>query len=263
MSGTRIAIAVAATAAIAALALRELRSANTSPGATPNCAAGPLAEVSRQLSQVSSALNNAVQSLASLPGQIESQVNAAVNTALSNAIGPVRTQANAIANELNHLLQVLNDPARFLAQWINMQTLFPNLDLRSLVNRLLSGLGVCAASNSLGPSTSAATAAPAAAPVPQPPAANSSPNTSGASQANYAPGAVSIEPLPGPNPSLIQRTLGALRFQESARLEVERHRLELERGFTSDPTERQRLAEEITAVETRISELGRGGNQTQ
>jgi hypothetical protein len=260
MSGTRTAIAVAATAAVAALALRELRSANTSPGATPNCAAGPLAEVSRQLSQVSSALNNAVQSLASLPSQIESQVNAAINSALSTAIGPVRTQANAIANELNQLLQFLNDPARFLAQWINMQTLFPNLDLRSLVNRLLSGLGVCAASNSPPPSTNSAVAGPTPNQQAQPPQANSSPNTSVVAQGSVLPIPVTVQPLSGPQPSSAANALNQIRFQESARLEVQRYRLELERSFTFDPNERQRLQSEIDDIRDRLSSLQRSSS---
>jgi hypothetical protein len=254
MSGTRTAKAVAATAAVAALALRELRAANTSPGATPNCAAGPLAEVSRQLSQVSSALNNAVQSLASLPSQIESQVNAAINSALSTAIGPVRTQANAIANELNQLLQVLNDPARFLAQWINMQTLFPNLDLRSLVNRLLSGLGVCAASNSPPPSTGTATAGP-------PPAQQSTPPNP-ATSPNFAVSAQTVirEPLP-PIPGInVEPGIEEIRRINS--LAIENNRLEIARSFSIEADEIARLTAEIDRNQREITTLQSGGSIT-
>jgi len=147
MSRTRTAATAAATAAIAAAAFRQLTAAGISPptGSAPNCAAGPLAEISNQLNQASTALNTAIQSLASLPNEIERQVNQAINVAVSTVIGPIQAEANRLANELQQLLQFLNDPVRFLAQWINMQTLFPNLNLRALIDRLLAGLGICSA----------------------------------------------------------------------------------------------------------------------
>lgn len=231
-----------------------------------------IAALTSAVNSATTTLNNAINTLTSLPGLIQAQVNSVVNSALSNVLGEIRNATDPVLREINTLLSVLNNPTAFVAQWLRMQNLFPNLDLRRLFDDLLRGVGICQAASNAGgnpaqspPPFTQAQGAPAPQPTPPPPTAGAPPNTSGASQANYAPGAVSSQPLSGPNPSLAQNTLGTFRFQESARLEVESLRLELERGFTSDPNERQRLAEEISEIRTRISELGSGGsgNQTQ
>ena len=231
-----------------------------------------IAALTSAINSATTTLNNAINTLTSLPGLIQAQVNSVVNSALSNVLGEIRNATDPVLREINTLLSVLNNPTAFIAQWLRMQNLFPNLDLRRLFDDLLRGVGICQAASNAGgnpaqspPPTTPVTAAPPAIPPPPAPNPGTSPNTSVVSQANYAPGAVSSQPLSGPNPSLAQNSLGALRFQESARLEVERYRLQLERAFTSDPNERQRLAEEISEIRTRISELGSGGsgNQTQ
>ncbi len=226
-----------------------------------------IAAVTSAVNSATTALNNAINTLTSLPGLIQAQINSVVNSALSNVLGEIRNATDPVLREINTLLSVLNNPTAFLAQWLRMQNLFPNLDLRRLFDDLLRGVGICQAASNAGggpaqspPPITQARAAPTPTSAPPAPNPGTSPNTSVPSQANYAPGAVSSQPLPGQNPPLAQNTLGALRFQESARLEVQRYRLELERSFTSDPNERQRLAEEISDIRTRIDELGRGGS---
>jgi uncharacterized phage infection (PIP) family protein YhgE len=183
MSGTRTAAAAAATAAIAAAAFRQLTAAGYSvPGSAPNCASGALAEISNQLNQASATLNTAIQSLASLPNEIERQVNQAINVAVSTVIGPIQAEANRLATELHQLLQFLNDPVRFLAQWINMQTLFPNLNLRALIDRLLTGLGICSVTPSGAPSNTVAAQGPTPTSTPSAPSPSVTQNTSAQSQ---------------------------------------------------------------------------------
>lgn len=226
-----------------------------------------IAAVTSAVNSATTALNNAINTLTSLPGLIQAQVNSVVNSALSNVLGEIRNATDPVLREINTLLSVLNNPTAFLAQWLRMQNLFPNLDLRQLFDDLLRGVGICQAASNAGggpaqspPSTAPATAAPSAVPPPSAPNPGTSPNSSIPSQGSATTPQATVERTAAQTLERLRQE--ALR-QEIASEQVTRYRLRLERFFTSDPAERQRLAEEITAVETRISELGRSGNQTQ
>jgi hypothetical protein len=121
-----------------------------SPNTTP-CGTGTgIQAVTNTINEAVATLNNAAQAISSLPGRIEAAVNSAINSAQRELIGPIQSRANEVIIEVNRLLEFVNDPARYLAQYLRIQTLFPNLDLRSLIDRLLRGVGICAAVGQAG-----------------------------------------------------------------------------------------------------------------
>jgi hypothetical protein len=164
------------------------------PNTTP-CGAGTgIQAVTNTINGAITTLEDAAQAISSLPGRIEAAVNSAINSAQRELIGPIQSQANEVIGEVNRLLEFVNDPARYLAQYLRIQTLFPNLDLRSLIDRLLRGVGICAAVGASGvgapqhpPSSSTAQQAPPAAPVGGAPVPAQPQNNSAASQAGPPP----------------------------------------------------------------------------
>jgi hypothetical protein len=165
-----------------------------SPNNIPCGAGSGIQAVTNTINEAIETLNNAAQAISSLPGQIEAAVNSVINSAQTQLIGPIQSRANEVINEVNQLLQFVNDPARYLAQYLRIQTLFPNLDLRSLIDRLLRGVGICAAIGQSGggatqspPSNTPARGAPPPAAAPTPPIPAQPQNNSAASQAGPPP----------------------------------------------------------------------------
>lgn len=167
-----------------------------SPNNSPCGAGSGIQAVTNTINEAITTLNNAAQAITSLPGQIEAAVNSTVNSALRELIGPIQSRANEVINEVNQLLQFVNDPVRYLAQYLRIQTLFPNLDLRSLIDRLLRGVGICSAVglSGGGPTQSPPSNTPAIVVglgqitiTPLPPSPRNSQNNSSASQAGPPP----------------------------------------------------------------------------
>ncbi len=239
--------------------------AGAQAAASAGCGTGSgIAALTSAVNSATTTLNNAINTLTSLPGLIQAQVNSVVNSALSNVLGEIRNATDPVLREINTLLSVLNNPTAFIAQWLRMQNLFPNLDLRRLFDDLLRGVGICQAASNAGggpaqspASARRAAAAPPPAQSPPPPNPGISPNSSSTSQGSATTPQATVERTAA---QTLERIRAEALRQEIASEQVTRYRLRLERFFTSDPAERQRLAEEITAVETRISELGRGGS---
>ena len=219
-----------------------------------------IAALTSAINSATTTLNNAINTLTSLPGLIQAQVNSVVNSALSNVLGEIRNATDPVLREINTLLSVLNNPTAFLAQWLRMQNLFPNLDLRRLFDDLLRGVGICQAASNAGgnpaqhsSSTTSAQQASASQAVPIAPQSIVQPNQSVVSQQ-------SLPPLPGSSvelPPLISA---------GARFEIERLRnnllnnqifnLNTQLSQTSNPAERTRIENEISALRSQYPTIG-------
>lgn len=221
-----------------------------------------LSQINSAIRQATSAVNSAISTandiisaVQNLPNIITAQVSSVISSAITNALGPVR-ELNALANqvqaEVARLLQLVNNPAAFLAQYLNIQRLFPNLDLNGLLNRILAGLNICQATAEASqqpanhpPSNEPAQAAPEPTPTPQPPEPAPVVNLSYQSQITREP----LEPPPGvagsAGDTATDNTLNRIRDQQRAALEAQYWRLSLQRFWSNDEQERANLAQQM------------------
>lgn len=224
-----------------------------------------LSQVTSAINQASTAINSAIQTatdlvsfVQSLPNLVASEINAVVNSVTSNLLGEIQNLIDPLQREIATLMSLINDPVGFLRQYLNIQILFPNLNLNGLLNELLGGTSICqATANASGnpashpPSNQQAQPAPEAQPTPEAPTVAESPNTSIRAQ-------VSIENLTPGNEA--QRTLAEIRRQEIASLNVELYRQQLQLNYTSAESVRTQITEQITNIRERISNLSSGGS---
>jgi hypothetical protein len=221
-----------------------------------------LSQINSSIRQASEAINNAISTandiisaVQNLPNIITQQVSGVISTAITNALGPVR-ELNALANQIQaevaNLLRLVNNPAAFLAQYLNIQRLFPNLDLNGLLNRILSGANICQATAEAAqqapnhpPSTASAEAAPDPTPIPSAPEPAPVVNLSYQSQITREP----LEPPPGVAGSAgntsTDDVLNRIRDQQRATLESQYWRLSLQRFWSNDDQERADLAQQM------------------
>ena len=258
---------------------QELQNALTSNPAITNAAqqaissgcgiGASLSEVRSAINTATTAINNAVQTatdivsfVQNLPALMTAQVTAVVSSAISNVLGPVRSLANQVEQEIASLVRLTNDHVGFLSQYLRIQLLFPNLDLNGLLNNLLSGVSICQASATAAeqpanhpPSNQPAQAAPEPEPIPAAPEIEPSPNTSIAAQSE-----ITREQLPAPEgvadatPTQVEMTLANLRRQQVEQLTVERYRLSLQRNYESSPEVRASLTRQMEEIQNRISD---------
>lgn len=199
---------------------------------------------------------NIVSVVQNIPNLISAQINSTVNQ-LGNVLGALPTPTgNTLRQDIANLLRLINDPIAFASQYLRTQGLYPNINLQNLLQQIAQGSGFCslistASGGAPVPPPSGQNANPSQTPQPVPviPGPVNSPNSGVTSQA-----------LSGNNPTQAQNTLGALRFAESARLNVQLYSLQLERSFSSDPIERERLQSQIEDVRSRLSSLNIGGS---
>lgn len=261
---------------------QQLQSAiSSAPGITAaaqqalgaGCGVGSaLSQINSAIRQASTAVNSAISTandiisaVQNLPGIIASQVSGVISTAITNALGPVR-ELNAVAGQIQaqvaELLRLVNNPAAFLAQYLNIQNLFPNLNLNELLNQILSGLNICQATANASqqpanhpPSNQQAQPAPEPTPTPQPPEPTPVPNLALTSQITREP----LPPPPGVNaaPTLtqVEETLAQIRRDEIVRLNVEEGRLSLARFWSNDEQERAQLQIQINETVERRNNL--------
>lgn len=232
-----------------------------------------LSDVRSAINNATTAINNAVQTatdivafVQNLPALMTAQVTAVVSSAISNVLGPVRSLANQVEQEIASLVRLINDPIGFLSQYLRIQLLFPNIDLNGLLNNILSGVSICQASATAAeqpanhpPSNQPAQAAPEPEPIPTAPEVEPSPNTSIAAQSE-----ITREQLPAPagvvdaTPTQVEMTLANLRRQQVEQLNVERYRLSLQRNFESSSEVRESLSQQMQEIQNRISDLTSG-----
>lgn len=219
-----------------------------------------IAALTSAINSATSTLNNAINSLTSLPALIQAQVSSVVNSALSNVLGEIRNATDPILRELNTLLSVLNNPSAFLAQWLRMQNLFPNLDLRRLFDEILRGVGICQAVSNAGgnapqhpASNTLAQAAPPSANTPPSPQSIVQPNQSVVSQQ-------SLPPLPGVSVQLPPLISASARFQldvlRNNLLNNEIFNLNTQYSQTQNPAERSRILDEINRLRSQYPTIG-------
>jgi hypothetical protein len=218
-----------------------------------------MAALTSTINSATSALNNAINTLTSLPNLIQSQINSVVNSALSNVLGEIRNATDPLLREVNTLLSVLNNPTAFLAQWLRMQNLFPNLNLQQIFDDILRGIGICqavgnASGNTQHPSsTTTAQPAPTSPVVPTAPQSIVQPNTSGISQE-------SLPPLPGVSVATPPAISAGARFQiEVLRNNLLNNRisaLENEYRQAGSEAERSRIIAEINVLRAQYPTIG-------
>lgn len=226
-------------------------------------------QASESINSAISTANDIISAVQSLPGIITSQVSGVISTAITNALGPVR-ELNSVASQIqaqvSELLRLVNNPAAFLAQYLNIQNLFPNLNLNELLNQILSGLNICQATANASqqpanhpPSNQQAQPAPEPTPTPQPPEPASVPNLALASQITRE----ELAPPPGvtaaPTPDAASQAVARAAQQEIIRLNVEEYRLRSLRFWSNDEQERTDLQNQINDVVTRRGNLSRSG----
>ncbi len=242
---------------------------NSSIGASSICGTGASQSgLNSALAGARSAINGAIggaQNIVSvvqnIPNLISAQINSTVNQ-LGNVLGGLPTPTgNTLRQDIANLLRLVNDPVAFAAQYLRTQGLYPNINLQNLLQQIAQGSGFCSLiSTAAGgssvppPSGQNANQSPPRVPGPQVPGQVNSPNSGVTSQV-----------LSGNNPTQAQNTLGQMRFVESARLNVQRYRLELELSHlrtnaNSDPNEIQRVQSELADVRSRLSSLNIGGS---
>ena len=235
-----------------------------------------LSQINSAIRQASSAVNSAISTandiisaVQNLPGIITAQVSGVISTAITNALGPVR-ELNALAGQIQaevaRLLQLVNNPAAFLAQYLNIQNLFPNLNLNELLNQILSGLNICQATANASeqpanhpPSNQQAQPAPEPTPTPQAPEPAPVPNLALTSQITRE----ELPPPPGvtaaPTPDATSQAVARAAQQEIIRLNVEEYRLRSLRFWSNDEQERAELQNQINDLVTRRGNLSRSG----
>jgi hypothetical protein len=234
--------------------------------AAAGCGIGPaLSQVTAAINQATTAINSAIQTatdlisfVQSLPNLVAAEISAVVNSVTSNLLGEIQNLIDPLQREIATLMSLINDPVGFLSQYLNIQLLFPNLDLNGLLNQILGGTSICqATANASGnpashpPSNQQAQPAPAPEPTPETPTVAESPNTSIRAQ-------VSIENLTPGNES--QRTLAEVRRQQIAGLNVELYRLQLQLNYASEEAVRSQISEQIAGVRERISSISSAGS---
>jgi hypothetical protein len=219
-----------------------------------------MAALTSTINSATSALNNAINTLTSLPNLIQSQINSVVNSALSNVLGEIRNATDPLLREVNTLLSVLNNPTAFLAQWLRMQNLFPNLNLQQIFDDILRGIGICQAVGNAGgnppqhpSSTTTAQSAAISPVVPTAPQSIVQPNTSGISQEN-------LPPLPGVRVAIPPAISASSRFQiEVLRINLLNNQisaLENEYRQAGSEAERSRIIAEINVLRAQYPTIG-------
>jgi uncharacterized phage infection (PIP) family protein YhgE len=231
-----------------------------------------LSQINSSIRQASEAINNAISTandiisaVQNLPNIITQQVSGVISTAITNALGPVR-ELNALANQIQaevaNLLRLVNNPAAFLAQYLNIQRLFPNLDLNGLLNRILSGMNICQATAEAagtapqhGPPTVAAQGAPPAVQTPEAPQPTTIPNLSYQSQITRE----RLDPPPGvrdATPTQVEESILQIRRDVEQRLGAQYWRLSLQRNYTRPGPEYDNLTQQMLSIRQQLESQG-------
>lgn len=190
-----------------------------------------IGEVTTTINEAITAANDVIAAVQNLPTLIAQEVSTAAESLLNNLVSELEIPEAKLPDEIRSLLELVSDPGAFIAKYLDIAALFPNVDLDKILNDILTipNFDICsmvpnfqvingevaerAAENP--PPTGNATESPAQAEIPATPTPEPPPNTSAASQR------VIVEQLPpvGENRGLTEQQRQSRTSQYSAELD--------------------------------------------
>jgi hypothetical protein len=158
--------------------------------------------ISRATTQVEQVLQNAadiVSAIQTLPQTIAREIQTVATEMVDGLVGEITSELDKITlpDEIRTLMSAVNDPVRFVQQYIRIENLFPDINLNELLGQIsLPGFNLCSMvpnieiiggqtteqANQVPPSSGNAEAQPPPAPIPTPETPVEQPNTSIAAQ---------------------------------------------------------------------------------